>query len=163
MQKMKKVLAILLTLIRKTHKAYIRTRDFNFSLSGLTGFDLHGKTVGVVGTGKIGRVFIDICRGFGMRVIAFDPFPVEGIDYVELDTLLAESDYPVIIDTAYSKTASYGITVTGLYGGETEMMEVSKFTTSDGGVGSDLPSYYRNFLTDYTKILTISKRKLFSI
>ena len=55
-------MALLLTSIRRIHKAYNRTRDFNFSLSGLTGFDLHGKTVGVVGTGKIGRIFIDICR-----------------------------------------------------------------------------------------------------
>ncbi len=99
-------MALLLTLNRRTHKAYIRTRDFNFSLSGLTGFDLHGKTVGVIGTGRIGRVFIDICRGFGMRVLAFDPFPVEGIDYVELDTLLAESDIislhcPLTTDTQH--------------------------------------------------------------
>lgn len=85
-------MALLLTLVRKTHKSYIRTRDYNFSLSGLTGFDLHGKTVGVVGTGRIGRVFIDICRGFGMRVIAFDPYPVDGIDYVDKETLFAESD-----------------------------------------------------------------------
>jgi len=85
-------MALLLTLIRHTHRSYIRTRDFNFSLSGLTGFDLHGKTVGVIGTGRIGRVFIDICRGFGMRVIAYDPYPVAGIDYVDLPTLLAESD-----------------------------------------------------------------------
>lgn len=85
-------MALLLTLVRHTHKSYIRTRDFNFSLSGLTGFDLHGKTVGVIGTGRIGRVFIDICRGFGMRVIAFDPYPAEGIDYVDKDTLFRESD-----------------------------------------------------------------------
>lgn len=84
--------ALLLTLVRRTHRAYIRTRDFNFSLSGLTGFDLHGKTVGVVGTGRIGRAFIDICRGFGMRVLAHDLFPSDGIDYVNLDRLLAESD-----------------------------------------------------------------------
>lgn len=87
-------MAMLLTSIRRIHKAYIRTRDFNFSLNGMTGFDLHGKTVGVVGTGKIGRVFIDICRGFGMRVLAYDKYPAEnaGIDYVPLDTLWAESD-----------------------------------------------------------------------
>ncbi len=85
-------MALLLTLIRHTHKAYIRTRDFNFSLSGLTGFDLYGKTVGVIGTGRIGRVFIDICRGFGMRIIAHDPYPAEGIDYVDKETLFAESD-----------------------------------------------------------------------
>ncbi len=87
-------MALLLTSIRRIHKAYIRTRDFNFSLNGLTGFDLHGKTMGVVGTGKIGRIFIDICRGFGMNVIAYDKFPAEGsgIDYVELDELFRRSD-----------------------------------------------------------------------
>ena len=87
-------IAMLQTLNRRTHKAYIRTRDFNFRLDGLTGFDLHGKTVGVIGTGKIGRVFIDICRGFGMRVLAYDKFPAEnaGIDYVTLDELFAQSD-----------------------------------------------------------------------
>lgn len=87
-------MALLLTLNRKIHKAFIRTRDFNFSLNGLTGFDLHGKTVGVIGTGQIGRIFIDICRGFGMRVIAYDPYPAEGfgIDYVTPDKLFAESD-----------------------------------------------------------------------
>ena len=87
-------MAMLLTSIRRTHKAYIRTKDFNFSLSGLTGFDLHGKTVGVVGTGKIGRVFIDICKGFGMNVIAYDKFPQEnsGLNYTGLDTLFEKSD-----------------------------------------------------------------------
>ena len=68
-------IALLLTSVRRIHKAYNRTREFNFSLSGLTGFDLHGKTVGVIGTGKIGRIFTDICRGFGMRVLAYDRFP----------------------------------------------------------------------------------------
>ena len=91
-------IALLLTSIRRIHKAYIRSRDFNFSLSGLTGFDLHGKTVGVVGTGKIGRVFIDICRGFGMNVLAYDKFPAhelvngDTIKYAQLDELFAESD-----------------------------------------------------------------------
>ena len=87
-------MALLLTSIRRIHKAYIRTRDFNFSLNGLTGFDLHGKTVGVVGTGKIGRIFVDICRGFGMHVIAYDKFPATGsdIEYVSLDELFERSD-----------------------------------------------------------------------
>jgi len=91
-------IAMLLTSIRRIHKAYIRTRDFNFSLNGMTGFDLHGKTVGVIGTGRIGRVFIDICRGFGMRVLAYDKYPVKELDngdtvrYVTLDELLANSD-----------------------------------------------------------------------
>lgn len=87
-------MALLLTSVRRIHKAYNRTKDFNFSLSGLTGFDLHGKTVGVVGTGKIGRIFIDICRGFGMNVIAYDKFPAKDsdIEYVELDELWRKSD-----------------------------------------------------------------------
>ena len=87
-------MALLLTSIRRIHKAYIRTRDFNFSLNGLTGFDLHGKTVGVIGTGKIGRIFIDICRGFGMNVIAYDLFPAKdsGIKYVSLEELFRSSD-----------------------------------------------------------------------
>ncbi len=91
-------IALLLTSIRRIHKAYIRTRDFNFSLNGMTGFDLFGKTVGVIGTGKIGRVFIDICRGFGMKVLAYDKFPADGLDngdtirYVSLDELFENSD-----------------------------------------------------------------------
>lgn len=87
-------MAMLLTSVRRIHKAYIRTRDYNFSLNGLVGFDLHGKTVGVIGTGKIGRVFIDICRGFGMNVLAYDKYPVpdSGINYVSLDQLFRESD-----------------------------------------------------------------------
>ncbi len=87
-------MAMLLTSVRRIHKAYNRTRDFNFSLSGLTGFDLYGKTVGVIGTGKIGRAFCEICRGFGMRVLAYDKFPDEraGLAYVPLDTLFRESD-----------------------------------------------------------------------
>ena len=87
-------IALLLTSVRRIHKAYNRTREFNFSLSGLTGFDLHGKTVGVIGTGKIGRIFIDICRGFGMNVIAYDRFPAKdsGIRYAALDELLEQSD-----------------------------------------------------------------------
>lgn len=90
-------MALLLTSIRRIHKAYLRSRDFNFSLSGLMGFDLHGKTVGVIGTGKIGRVFISICRGFGMNVLAYDKYPSpelfsEGIKYVTLPELIESSD-----------------------------------------------------------------------
>ena len=101
-------MGMILMLNRKLHKAYIRTRDFNFSLNGLIGFDLHGKTAGVIGTGKIGRSFIDICRGFGMEVIANDPFPAEGsgIDYVSREELFRRSDIislhcPLTEDTRY--------------------------------------------------------------
>jgi D-lactate dehydrogenase len=65
-------MALLLTLNRKTHKAYNRTRDGNFALDGLLGFNLHGKTVGLIGSGKIGACFVKICRGFGMNVICND-------------------------------------------------------------------------------------------
>ncbi|MBQ7726188.1 MAG: 2-hydroxyacid dehydrogenase [Clostridia bacterium] len=87
-------MALLLTSVRRIHKAYNRTREFNFSLNGLTGFDLHGKTVGVIGTGKIGRVFIKICEGFGMEVIAYDKFPDQNseIKYVSREELFAKSD-----------------------------------------------------------------------
>lgn len=87
-------MAMLLTSIRRIHKAYNRTRDFNFSLSGLTGFELHGKTVGIIGMGRIGRVFADICRGFGMSIMAYDKYPAEnsGIEYVPLEELFAQSD-----------------------------------------------------------------------
>ncbi|MBR6771932.1 MAG: 2-hydroxyacid dehydrogenase [Clostridia bacterium] len=91
-------MALLLTSVRRIHKAYIRTKDFNFSLSGLTGFDLHGKTVGVIGTGRIGRAFIDICLGFGMNVLAYDKFPSpdlenkDNVRYTNLDELFSQSD-----------------------------------------------------------------------
>ena len=87
-------MALLLTLVRKTHRAYNRTRDYNFNLTNLTGFDLYGKTIGVVGTGRIGRTFIRLCAGFGMRTLAYDPFPVAdaGAEYVPFDRLCAESD-----------------------------------------------------------------------
>lgn len=87
-------MALLLALNRKIHRAYNRTREHNFSLNGLIGTDLHGKTAGVVGTGKIGRCFIDICRGFGMKVIAYDPFPAPDLDveYVSFEDLCRNSD-----------------------------------------------------------------------
>ena len=90
--------ALLLTLNRKIHRAYNRVRDQNFSLSGLVGFDLHGKTVGIVGTGKIGRIAAGIFAGFGTRVLAYDPFPnaewaaKSGASYATFDELLAQSD-----------------------------------------------------------------------
>ncbi len=87
--------AMLLTSSRRIHKAYNRTKEFNFSLEGLTGFDLHGKTIGIIGTGKIGRIMIDIASGFGMNVIAYDPYPISSpnnFKYVSLNQLLKQSD-----------------------------------------------------------------------
>lgn len=87
-------MALLLGINRKIHKAYNRTREFNFSIAGLTGTVLNGKTAGIIGIGKIGRAFIDICKGFGMKVLAYDLFPSENADfeYVRLDYLLKNSD-----------------------------------------------------------------------
>lgn len=87
-------MAMLLTLNRKTHRAYNRTREFNFSLKGLTGFDLKGKTAGIAGMGKIGQCLANICLGFGMKVIAYDLYPVQynGVEYVSLDELWQRSD-----------------------------------------------------------------------
>lgn len=87
-------IALLLCVNRRIPRAFIRTRDNNFSLEGLIGWDLYGKTAGVIGTGKIGKIFIDICKGFGMKVVAYDPYPSSdgNINYVSLDELLAESD-----------------------------------------------------------------------
>lgn len=87
-------MGLILTLNRKLHRAYIRTRDHNFSLEGLTGFDLKGKTVGIIGTGKIGRCFADICEGFSMEIIGCDPYESSEFcgKYVSLDGLLEKSD-----------------------------------------------------------------------
>ena len=86
--------ALLLTLCRKTHRAYLRTREFNFSLNGLTGIGLKGKTAGVIGTGKIGREFASVASGFGMNVTAYDPFPdfSSGLRYLPVGELLSQSD-----------------------------------------------------------------------
>lgn len=87
-------MGMILLLNRKLHRAYIRTRDHNFSLEGLTGFDLKGKTVGIVGTGKIGRCFADICKGFGMEILGFDPYENSEFcgKYVTMEELLKNSD-----------------------------------------------------------------------
>lgn len=85
---------LLLTLNRRLHRAYIRTRDHNFSLEGLIGFDIHGKTVGIVGTGKIGMCFAEICNGFGAEVLGYDPVksPEFKGRYTSLEELLGQSD-----------------------------------------------------------------------
>lgn len=90
-------LGLILALNRRIHRAYNRVREQNFSLDGLMGFDLHGRTAGIVGTGSIGTVFASMLSGFGMRLLASDPYPSDttrghGVEYVDLDVLLAESD-----------------------------------------------------------------------
>jgi D-lactate dehydrogenase len=89
--------ALILTLDRRVHRAFNRVREGNFALTGLLGFDLHGRTVGVVGTGAIGTVFARIMRGFGCRVLGFDPKPSDecrelGVEYVTLDQLFSDAD-----------------------------------------------------------------------
>ncbi|MEA2016613.1 MAG: 2-hydroxyacid dehydrogenase [Actinomycetota bacterium] len=90
--------ALMLALNRKTHRAYYRIRDGNFSINGLLGFDMHGKTAGIIGTGKIGRCLISILQGFGMKVLVYDVYRDEkyekeaGIRYVALDKLFREAD-----------------------------------------------------------------------
>ena len=90
-------IGMMMTLNRRIHRAYQRTRDANFSLEGLTGFTMYGKTAGVIGTGKIGVAMLRILKGFGMRLLAFDPYPSAaalelGVEYVDLPTLFSESD-----------------------------------------------------------------------
>lgn len=87
-------MALLLTLNRKIHKAYARTKEFNFSLNGLMGFDFYNKTIGILGTGRIGQILIKIAKGFGMNVIAYDLYQNPNLDvqYVTLDDLLSKSD-----------------------------------------------------------------------
>lgn len=90
-------IALMLALNRKVHRAYNRVREGNFALDGLVGFDMHGKTVGVIGTGQIGTVVARILNGFGCPILAFDPIPnpicrTLGVRYVELNELLARSD-----------------------------------------------------------------------
>ena len=94
----KHTIALLLNINRKIYKSYQRVKKYNFSLDGLLGFDVHGKTIGVIGTGRIGKAFIEIMKGFGTNIIAYDLFKDEkaaeemGFKYVELDELLAQSD-----------------------------------------------------------------------
>ncbi len=90
-------IALILTLNRKIHRAYNRVREGNFSLNGLLGFDLHGKTVGIIGTGKIGRITGQILHGFGCEVVAYDPYPNQEFanhfaTYLEFEQLLARAE-----------------------------------------------------------------------
>jgi D-lactate dehydrogenase len=91
-------IGLLLTLNRRVHRSFNRVRELNFSLNGLVGFDLHGKTAGLLGTGKIGKIVAEILRGFGMRVLAYDPYPAHEwanshqVQYVPVADLMRQSD-----------------------------------------------------------------------
>ncbi|MCX7977895.1 MAG: NAD(P)-binding domain-containing protein, partial [Bdellovibrionaceae bacterium] len=102
-------MALLLTLNRKTHRAYIRTRELNFQITGLAGSDLYRKTMGILGTGRIGRVMAKISLGFGMRVLAMDleensELKALGVEYTNLDRLCRESDFISLHIPLNSKT-----------------------------------------------------------
>jgi len=108
--------ALMLSLNRKIHRAYWRTRDSNFSLGGLMGFDMYQKYAGVVGTGKIGKVLIKILSGFGMQVLAYDPYPDNefaeetGCSYVGLDDLFQKSDI-ISLNCPLTKETEYMINI----------------------------------------------------
>jgi len=107
--------ALLLTLNRKIHRAFNRVRELNFSLNGLVGFDLYGKSAGLVGTGKIGRVTGQIFRGFGMKVLAYDPFPDKewakqtGVEYVDAVSVLLRNSDVVSLHTPLTPETKYTI------------------------------------------------------
>ncbi len=107
--------ALLLTLNRKIHRAFNRVRELNFSLNGLVGFDLYAKTAGIVGTGKIGRVTAQIFRGFGMRVLAYDPFPnpqwatQTGVEYVDAISVLLRNSDVISLHTPLTPETRYTI------------------------------------------------------
>ena len=106
-------IALLLTLNRKIHRAFNRVRELNFSLNGLVGFDLYGKTAGIIGTGKIGRVTGQILRGFGMRVLAYDAFPDHewakqtGVEYVEAPSVLLRNSDVISLHTPLTSETRY--------------------------------------------------------
>jgi D-lactate dehydrogenase len=111
--------ALMLSLNRKIHRAYFRTRDANFSLHGLMGFDMHKKTAGIIGTGKIGKVLIDILLGFGMKVLGYDLYKDSalknkpGFEYVDLDTLFSLSDI-ISLNCPLTKETEYIINSSSL-------------------------------------------------
>ncbi len=147
--------AILLTVNRKTHRAYVRTREFNMNINGLMGEDLYGKTAGIIGTGKIGQAMIRIMKGFGMRVLVYDVFenPELDVEYVPLDKIFRESDVislhcPLTNDTKYlineesinkMKKGVYIInTSRGLLIKTEDLLEALRIPGRIGGVGLDV-------------------------
>jgi D-lactate dehydrogenase len=107
--------ALLLALNRKIHRAFNRVRELNFALNGLVGFDLYGKTAGIIGTGKIGRITAQILRGFGMRVLAYDPFPNDqwakqtGVEYVAGISILLQNSDVISLHTPLTPETRYTI------------------------------------------------------
>lgn len=125
-------MALLLTVNRFTHRAYTRTRDFNMSLNGLMGRDLINKTAGIIGTGKIGQAMIRICKGFGMRVLAYDVYPNPKLDvnYVSLNELFEKSDV-ISLHCPLTKETEYMINASAI---ERMKQNVYLINTSRGGL-----------------------------
>ena len=121
---------LVLALNRKIHRAYLRVRDGNFSINGLLGFDMHGKTAGVVGTGKIGRCLISILKGFGMKVLAHDPRPDQeyaqetGISYTSLENIYKESDI-ISLHCPLSRETEYMISAAAIQQMKTGVMLIN--------------------------------------
>ena len=150
--------ALLLTLVRKTHRAYNRVREQNFSLDGLEGFNLHGKTFGALGAGRIGQCAMRIAKGFGCHVIAYDPYENAkiaqdvGFEYVTLERLLDEADVislhlPLteqshhIIDAAALARTRRGVTIINTSRGgliDSQALIDALKTGQVGGVGLDV-------------------------
>lgn len=122
--------ALMLSLNRKIHRAYWRTRDSNFSLGGLMGFDMYQKYAGVIGTGKIGKTLVKILLGFGMKVLAYDPYPDNefatetGCSYVDLDELFAKSDI-ISLNCPLTKETEYMINVRSIKKMKDEVMIIN--------------------------------------
>lgn len=148
-------MAQILTVNRQTHRAYVRIRDFNMNINGLMGVNLYEKTIGIVGTGRIGQAMIRICRGFGMKILAYDLYPNKSLDveYVELDRLFRESDIislhcPLTDDSRYMinekslKIMKDGVYIINTSRGELirteDLLEALRVPGKIGGVGLDV-------------------------
>lgn len=148
-------MAQILTVNRQTHRAYVRIRDFNMNINGLMGENLYQKTIGIVGTGRIGQAMIRICRGFGMKILAYDLYPNESLDveYVKLDQLFRESDIislhcPLTDDSRYMinedslKIMKDGVYIMNTSRGELirteDLLEALRVPGKIGGVGLDV-------------------------
>ena len=148
-------MAQILTVNRQTHRAYVRIRDFNMNINGLMGENLYQKTIGIVGTGRIGQAMIRICRGFGMKILAYDLYPNESLDveYVKLDQLFRESDIislhcPLTDDSRYMinedslKIMKDGVYIMNTSRGELirteDLLEALRVPGKIGGVGLEV-------------------------
>ena len=150
--------ALLMSINRKTYKSYQRAKKYNFTLNGVLGFDVHGKTVGIIGTGKIGKCFANIMKGFGTEILAYDVYPDEnaakeiGYKYVSLDELLGKSDIislhcplteetdKILNEKTFKKMKEGAILINTSRGGlvDTKSLIAQLETGKIGGVGLDV-------------------------